>query len=91
MQPRVEIPAPLPPILAAQALTALADSGEERRPVMLCEYSHSMGNRCVNTHATATMRTVHPAELLMTLALGGPLSVHPRPAKAPVLCCLSNA
>ncbi|GIM08168.1 hypothetical protein Vretimale_12230, partial [Volvox reticuliferus] len=30
------------------ALTALVDNGEERRPIMLCEYAHSMGNSTGN-------------------------------------------
>ncbi|PNH12217.1 Beta-galactosidase [Tetrabaena socialis] len=39
----------IPPMYARpsqlQALTALVDAGQEARPIMLCEYAHSMGNR----------------------------------------------
>ncbi|KAG2489983.1 hypothetical protein HYH03_011612 [Edaphochlamys debaryana] len=55
----------VPPMYARpqqiQALTALVDRGEESRPVMLCEYSHSMGNSTGNLDQYWEAFEAHPS------------------------------
>ncbi|GIL52349.1 hypothetical protein Vafri_8240 [Volvox africanus] len=55
----------IPPMYARpsqlQALTALVDRGEERRPIMLCEYAHSMGNSTGNLDQYWAAFDSHPS------------------------------
>ncbi|GFR49336.1 hypothetical protein Agub_g11298 [Astrephomene gubernaculifera] len=55
----------IPPMYARPAqlksLTSLVDSGEEQRPIMLCEYSHSMGNSTGNLDAYWRAFESHPS------------------------------
>ena len=41
-------------------LRALADDPKERRPVLLCEYSHAMGNSCGDLHDYTNLFRSHP-------------------------------
>ncbi|KAG2426464.1 hypothetical protein HXX76_011694 [Chlamydomonas incerta] len=55
----------IPPMYARpsqlQALTALVDGGQESRPIMLCEYAHSMGNSTGNLAEYWAALGAHPS------------------------------
>ncbi|KXZ55456.1 hypothetical protein GPECTOR_2g1005 [Gonium pectorale] len=55
----------IPPMYARpsqlKALTSLVDRGEETRPIMLCEYSHSMGNSTGNLDQYWAAFEAHPS------------------------------